>query len=64
MKKAHLQVVSRHHPPTIISTVPRPTPLRRPNAELRTREHLTEREVERLMKAVKVTNRTATGIRP
>jgi type 1 fimbriae regulatory protein FimB/type 1 fimbriae regulatory protein FimE len=31
-------------------------PTRKPNAELRTREHLTEPEVERLMKAVK-TNR-------
>jgi type 1 fimbriae regulatory protein FimB/type 1 fimbriae regulatory protein FimE len=29
------------------------TPRRRPNAELRTREHLTEREVERLMEAAK-----------
>src|SRR5215831_16860150 len=28
-------------------------PRRRPNAELRTREHLTEREVERLMDAAK-----------
>jgi site-specific recombinase XerD len=29
------------------------TPRRRPNAELRTREHLTEREVERLLEAAK-----------
>jgi integrase len=29
------------------------TPLRRPNAELRPREHLTEREVEKLMEATK-----------
>jgi type 1 fimbriae regulatory protein FimB/type 1 fimbriae regulatory protein FimE len=29
------------------------TPLRRPNRELRTREHLTEREVERLIEAAK-----------
>src|SRR6476646_3745256 len=29
------------------------TPRRRPNAELRTREHLTEREVERLIEAAK-----------
>jgi hypothetical protein len=28
-------------------------PTRRPNAELRTREHLTEREVERLIEAAK-----------
>ena len=31
----------------------RQTPLRRPNAELRTREHLTEREVEKLIEAAK-----------
>ena len=31
----------------------RATPLRRPNAELRTREHLTETEVERLIEAAK-----------
>jgi integrase len=29
------------------------TPKRRPNADLRTREHLTEAEVERLMEATK-----------
>jgi integrase len=29
------------------------TPRRRPNAEYRTREHLTEREVERLIEAAK-----------
>ena len=29
------------------------TPTRRPNADLRTREHLTEAEVERLLKATK-----------
>ena len=31
----------------------RTTPLRRPNAELRTREHLTEREVEKLIEAAR-----------
>src|SRR6516164_7995600 len=31
----------------------RQTPLRRPNRELRTREHLTEREVEKLIEAAK-----------
>jgi integrase len=31
----------------------RQTPQRRPNGELRTREHLTEREVERLIEAAK-----------
>jgi type 1 fimbriae regulatory protein FimB/type 1 fimbriae regulatory protein FimE len=34
----------------------RTTPIRKPNAELRTREYLTEQEVDRLMKAAK-TNR-------
>ena len=31
----------------------RHTPVRRPNHELRTREHLTEREVEKLIEAAK-----------
>jgi hypothetical protein len=31
----------------------RQPPLRKPNAELRTREHLTEREVERLVEAAR-----------
>lgn len=45
MAKATLAIV----PPTaVIRTV---TPLRRPNAELRTREYLTATEVERLIKA-------------
>jgi integrase len=43
MAKSHLKLVS---PATVKRTVA--TPLRRPNAELRTREYLTEREVERL----------------
>src|SRR5262249_47330133 len=37
-------------PDTVNRTV---TPLRRPNAELRPREHLTEREVEKLIDAAK-----------
>jgi integrase len=45
--KSHLRVVT---PTTEIRTV-RPT--RRPNADLRTREYLTEAEVERLLKAAK-----------
>jgi integrase len=45
--KSHLRVVA---PTTEIRTV-RPT--RRPNADLRTREYLTEAEVERLLKATK-----------
>jgi integrase len=46
MKKSALRLIS---PATEKRTVA--TPLRRPNAELRTREYLTEREVERLLKA-------------
>ena len=45
MKKSPLQLVA---PTTVNRTV---TPRRRPNAELRTREHLTETEVEKLIKA-------------
>ena len=37
----------------VTPTTERTTPLRRPNAALRTREHLTEAEVERLMAAAK-----------
>ena len=47
MTKSNLRLVS---PRTINGTVP---PRRVPNAELRTREYLTEPEVERLMKATK-----------
>ena len=45
MSKPHLRVVP---PTTVLRTV---MPRRRPNADLRTREHLTEAEVERLIKA-------------
>src|SRR5215469_12181495 len=47
MAKSNLRLVS---PRTIIGTVP---PRRVPNADLRTREYLTEPEVERLIKAAK-----------
>lgn len=47
MAKSHLKLVT---PATVNRTV---TPRRRPNAELRTREHLTETEVEKLMQAAK-----------
>src|SRR5580765_3250218 len=50
MTNVHLALVS---PATDNRTV---TPRRRPNRELRPREHLTEREVEKLIEAVK-TNR-------
>ena len=47
MAKSHLKLVA---PATEKRTV---TPTRRPNADLRTREYLTEAEVERLLKATK-----------
>jgi type 1 fimbriae regulatory protein FimB/type 1 fimbriae regulatory protein FimE len=47
MAKAHLKLVT---PATVNRTV---TPTRPPNAELRTREYLTEAEVERLAEAAK-----------
>ena len=47
MAKRHLKLVT---PATVNRTV---TPRRPPNADLRTREYLTEAEVERLMKAAK-----------
>jgi integrase len=47
MAKSHLRLVA---PAILNRTV---TPRRRPNADLRTREHLTEAEVERLMEAAK-----------
>jgi type 1 fimbriae regulatory protein FimB/type 1 fimbriae regulatory protein FimE len=46
MAKSHLKLVT---PATVKRTV---TPIRRPNADLRTREYLTEAEVEGLLKAV------------
>ena len=47
MAKAHLKLVT---PATVKRTV---TPKRPPNGNLRTREYLTEAEVERLMAAAK-----------
>jgi type 1 fimbriae regulatory protein FimB/type 1 fimbriae regulatory protein FimE len=47
MAKSHLELVS---PRTVNGTVP---PKRRKNAELRTREYLTETEMERLIKAAR-----------
>ena len=47
MAKSSLRLVA---PRTLNRTV---TPTRRPNAELRPREHLTEREVDRLIKAAR-----------
>ena len=48
MAKSHLKLVTRA---TVNRTV---TPRRLPNGELRTREYLTEAEVERLMAAAKI----------
>jgi type 1 fimbriae regulatory protein FimB/type 1 fimbriae regulatory protein FimE len=49
MAKSHLRLVT---PATVKRTVaPKRTPRRLPNADLRTREHLTEAEVERLIRA-------------
>ena len=47
MAKSHLKLVT---PGTVKRTV---TPMRLPNADLRTREHLTEAEVERLINAAR-----------
>jgi type 1 fimbriae regulatory protein FimB/type 1 fimbriae regulatory protein FimE len=47
MGKAHLRLAT---PATVKRTV---TPLRPPNRDLRTREYLTEAEVERLVAAAK-----------
>jgi hypothetical protein len=55
MTKPRLRLV---RPSTVKRTV---TPRRRPNRDLRTREHLTEREVERLVEAASRTD-TATGL--
>jgi type 1 fimbriae regulatory protein FimB/type 1 fimbriae regulatory protein FimE len=48
MGKSHLRVVPSR---AVIGTVS--PPRRKPNAELRTREYLTEPEIERLLKAAK-----------
>ena len=53
MAKTRLKLVS---PATVKRTV---APPRRPNAELRPREHLTEREVEKLIEAAKGNRRSA-----
>jgi type 1 fimbriae regulatory protein FimB/type 1 fimbriae regulatory protein FimE len=47
MAKSHLKLIS---PATAKRTV---TPTRRPNAELRPREHLTQREIEKLIETAK-----------
>ena len=48
MPKAHLKLVT---PSTVFGSVENKPPQKRPNIEVRSREHLTEAEVERLIKA-------------
>jgi site-specific recombinase XerD len=48
--KPHLKLIA---PSPILRTVKKSAPGRRPNSELRTREHLTPNEVEQLIEAVK-----------
>lgn len=57
MAKRHLRLVT---PDTVNRTV---TPTRPPNRDLRTREYLTEAEMDRLTEAAKA-NRWATGTVP
>ena len=57
MAKAKLRLVA---PTTVNRTV---APRRPKNADLRTREHLTDAEVEKLIAAVKAATATATGMR-
>ena len=58
MAKARLRLVTA----TIVNRTV--TPKRRPNKDLRTREHLTEAEVERLIKALIVALSGHTGVIP
>jgi type 1 fimbriae regulatory protein FimB/type 1 fimbriae regulatory protein FimE len=58
MAKSHLKLVA---PTKILRTV---TPSRRPNAEIRTREHLTPGEVEALIEAAKANRHGRRGTRP
>ena len=50
---AHLTVAARDNEKFTVQSARARLPRRKPNAEYRSREHLTEREVERLIKAVK-----------
>ena len=50
---AHLTAVAPDNEKFTVQSRPARLPSRKPNAEYRSREHLTEREVERLIKAVK-----------
>ena len=48
---AHLTVVAPDNEKFTVRSAPARLPRRKPNAEYRSREHLTEREVERLIEA-------------
>src|SRR5580692_12937678 len=50
---AHLTLAAPANEKFTVRSAPARLPRRKPNAEYRSREHLTEREVERLIKAVK-----------
>ena len=50
---AHLTSVAPDNEKFTVQSAPARLPRRKPNAEYRSREHLTEREVERLIEAMK-----------
>ena len=50
---AHLTVVAPDNEKFTVQLAPARLPRRKPNAEYRSREHLAEREVERLIEAMK-----------
>jgi integrase len=50
---AHLPLVAPDNEKCTVQSAPARLPRRKPNAEYRSREHLTEREVERLIEAMK-----------
>ena len=50
---AHLTLVAPDNEKFTVQSAPARLPRRKPNAEYRSREHLTEREVERLIEALK-----------
>ena len=50
---AHLTLVAPDNEKFTVQSAPAGLPRRKPNVDYRSREHLTEREVERLIKVVK-----------
>ena len=50
---AHLTVIAPDNEKFTVRSAPGSLPRRKPNPEYRSREHLTEREVERLIEATK-----------